>query len=79
MDGVLDFLILDSIFKSSIAKNWEIGEAFQSLIDGSNWKGTVLERTPFRLVCELHMYTARWTQVFMYSVECTNLMLRICY
>ncbi len=74
MDGVLDFLILDSIFKSSIAKNWEIGEAFQSLIDGSNWKGTVLERTPFRLVSE-YMHTAR---VFMYSVECTNLMLQIC-
>ncbi len=50
MDDVLDFLILDSVFQSSISKNWEVGEAFQSLIDGSYWKGTILKKEPFRLV-----------------------------
>lgn len=49
MDDVLDFLILDSVFQSSIAKNWEVGESFQSLIDGVYWKGTILKKSPFRL------------------------------
>ena len=50
MDGVLDFLILDSVYKSSVQQVWKEGDRFQSLIDGTYWRGTVLERKPFRCV-----------------------------
>ena len=47
MDGVLDFLILDSLYKASLIHQWSAGMNFRSLIDGSYWYGTILERKPF--------------------------------
>lgn len=50
MDSVLDFLILESLYKISVRTSWEVGDRFRSLIDGKYWYGTIKERKPFRLV-----------------------------
>ncbi len=42
MDDVLDFLVLEAVYKSSLKQQWREGDRFQSFIDGSYWKGTVL-------------------------------------
>ena len=48
MDGVLDFLILDSVYKASLVHQWIAGQKFRSLIDGTYWYGTILEKKPFK-------------------------------
>lgn len=48
MDGVLDFLILDSVYKESLVYHWNIGQKFRSLIDGTYWYGTIMDKKPFR-------------------------------
>lgn len=48
MDGVLDFLILDSVYKASHVHHWDKGQKFRSLIDGTYWYGTILEKKPFK-------------------------------
>ena len=47
MDGVLDFLVLDSVYKKSIRRQWPAGDRFRSMIDGMYWYGTVLGQEPF--------------------------------
>ena len=41
MDDVLDFLILESIYKCSLKHEWNEGDRFRSMIDGSYWTGSV--------------------------------------
>lgn len=48
MDGVLDFLVLDSVYKASLAHHWSPGQKFCSLIDGTYWYGTILEKKPYK-------------------------------
>ena len=47
MDGVLDFLVLESVYKRSIHRAWPTGSRFRSLIDGMFWYGMVLGQEPF--------------------------------
>ena len=48
MDSVLDFLILETLYKISIQTKWEVGNRFRSLIDGKYWYGSITERKAFR-------------------------------
>ena len=48
MDGMLDFLVLDSVYKPSIHRQWQPDDRFCSLIDNTYWYGTVIKREPFR-------------------------------
>lgn len=48
MNSVLDFLVLESLYKISVCTQWEEGQRFRSLIDGVFWYGTVVEKRPFR-------------------------------
>ena len=50
MDSVLDFLILESLYKVSVRRSWEVGDRFRSLIDSKYWYGSIKEKKPFRLV-----------------------------
>ena len=50
MDSVLDFLVLESLYKVSVRTQWEEGDKFCSLIDGKLWYGTIREKKPFRCV-----------------------------
>jgi hypothetical protein len=48
MDNVVDFLVLESLYKISICTRWQEGDRFRSLIDGKFWSGTVEEKRAFR-------------------------------
>ena len=48
MNGVLDFLVLESLFEMSMHKRWEVGDKFCSLIDGKLWYGIIKRREPYR-------------------------------
>ena len=50
MDGMLDFLILDSVYKTSVRRQWQPDDRFCSLIDNAYWHGKVISREPFRYV-----------------------------
>ena len=50
MDSVLDFLVLESLYKISVLSQWKEGDRFCSLIDGKFWFGTITEKKPFRWV-----------------------------
>ena len=47
MDNVLDFIILEQVYKESLKRQWSSGDRFQSLIDDQYWSGTILKRRPF--------------------------------
>jgi hypothetical protein len=49
MDSVVDFLVLESLYKISVCSQWQEGDRFRSLIDGEFWFGTVEEKIAFRL------------------------------
>ena len=48
VDGVSDFIILNSLYEESLAHNWNPGQRFRSLIDNKYWLGRVKEQKPFR-------------------------------
>ena len=47
MDNVLDFIILEQVYKDSLERQWSSGDRFQSLIDDQYWSGTILKQSPF--------------------------------
>ena len=47
MDNVLEFLVLESVYKKSIQRVWSEGSRFRSKIDGMYWYGMVRGREPF--------------------------------
>ena len=47
MDNVLDFIILEQVYKDSLKRQWSSGDRFQSLIDDQCWSGTILKQSPF--------------------------------
>ena len=47
MDNVLEFLVLDSVYRKSIQRVWSEGSRFRSMIDGMFWYGVVLKQEPF--------------------------------
>ena len=47
---MLDFLILDSVYKTSVRRQWQPDDRFCSLIDNAYWHGKVISREPFRYV-----------------------------
>lgn len=47
MDNVLEFLVLESVYKKSIQRVWFAGSRFRSMIDGMFWYGVVLGQEPF--------------------------------
>ena len=49
MDDVVDFLILDTVYKKSIQTQWRAGSRFKSMIDNSYYSGTVRQNA-------LHIY-----------------------
>ncbi len=48
MNSVLDFLILEFLYKISVCTPWEEGKRFRSLIDGEFWFGVIKKKQPFR-------------------------------
>ena len=42
MDSVPDLIILESFYKDSLVKQWKRNDRFQSLVDGSYLRGTVV-------------------------------------
>jgi hypothetical protein len=47
MDNVLEFLVLESVYKKSVQRAWLEGSRFRSKIDGMYWYGVVRGREPF--------------------------------
>ena len=47
MDNVLDFIILEQVYKDSLKQQWSVGDRFRSLIDDQYLFGTILKRRPF--------------------------------
>ena len=47
MDNVLDFIILEHVYKESLKHHWSPGDRFQSLIDNQYWYGSILKRRPY--------------------------------
>ena len=63
MDNVLDFIILEQVYKDSLKQQWSSGDRFQSLIDDQYWSGTILKRRPFSEDCPnslWQMYHIKW-------------------
>ena len=47
MDNVLEFLVLESLYKKSVQRAWLEGSRFRSKIDGMYWYGVVRGRELF--------------------------------
>ena len=47
MDNVLEFLVLESVYKKSVGRAWPVGSRFRSKIDGMYWYGVVRREEPF--------------------------------
>ena len=47
MDNVLNFIILEQVYKDSLKRQWSSGDRFQSFIDDQYWSGTILKQSPF--------------------------------
>ena len=56
MDGVVDFLILDSIYKTSVQTQWSNGSTFKSLIDNQYYTGTVSVLVSCSVQCTIDEY-----------------------
>ena len=50
MDSVVDFLVLESLYKTSVCTQWQEGDRFCSHIDEEFWFGSVKEKRAFRWV-----------------------------
>ena len=45
--GVLDFIVLEQIYKDSLKQRWSRNDKIKSLVDGEYYFGTVLRKRPF--------------------------------
>ena len=50
IDSVADFLVLDSLYKTSVYTQWQEGDKFRSHIKKKFWFGTVKKKWAFRWV-----------------------------
>ena len=48
MDSVVDFLVLESLYKTSVCTQWQEGDRFRSHINEEFWFGVVKEKRAFR-------------------------------
>uniref|UniRef100_A0A1X7SY51 Uncharacterized protein n=1 Tax=Amphimedon queenslandica TaxID=400682 RepID=A0A1X7SY51_AMPQE len=53
MDGVVDFLILESVYKTSIQTQWSNGSIFKSLIDNQYYTRTTFSTRHLKIVISL--------------------------
>lgn len=69
MDSVLDFLVLESLYKISICAKWEEGDRFRSLIDGKFWYGSIKEKKAFRYSILLMLRVPRQYTLAQYAAQ----------
>ncbi|XP_075227824.1 bromodomain and WD repeat-containing protein isoform X2 [Lycorma delicatula] len=56
---VIDFLVLRQTYETAIARNWDVGDRFRSMIDDGWWWGKILSRRP-DAQSEFLSYFTRW-------------------
>ena len=56
MDGVLDFLILETTYKAGLRHQWTQGDRFRSMIDSSYWTGRVREYNKPQCSCHRNKF-----------------------
>ena len=70
MDSVLDFLVLESLYKVSVRTQWQEGDRFRSLIDGKFWYGTIKEKRAFRSVVCVRVRYCNWSMCVSACCAC---------